>query len=396
MKKKIIISIFLALIISFLISPYFFIKIKLIGNKEITLDYGEKYSESGYKAYLFNKNISDEIKVSNNIKNELGTYKVTYTYNFLFYKIKKNRVVKVADISAPTISLNGDENIEVTIDTEYVEAGATAIDNLDGDLTDNIKITNNININELGEYKVIYEVTDKNDNKKEIIRNVKVEKKRPTQMSVSEYTLDGWYDEVKLKETKKYDNNYYNSVTMVGDSNVMHMYQFGVLSGLNAWGIPCSHPGTMLTDKINLYGLGIQMNLLDAIKTYKPQNVYLNLGTFSTIYLSEDKFLSNSEELILKIKELSPATNLVLVSIYPIAEGDNLPKFTQEKINKFNFYILEMAYKHNVKFLDVQEVLKNEKGYVKNEYILNDKYHLNYYGYNAVKEYIKTHVVEEE
>ena len=120
----------------------------------------------------------------------------------------------------------------------------------------------------------------------------------------------------------------------------------------------------MLTDKINLYGLGIQMNLLDAIKKYKPKNVYLNLGTFSTIYLTEENFLSNSEKLISKIKEINPEGNLVLLSIYPIAEGDNLPKFTQEKINKFNFYILEMADKYDVKFLDVQETLKNEKGYV--------------------------------
>lgn len=395
-RRKILFISFMIILFLIVISPYFFIKITLIGDKKIVLDYGEKYSESGYKAYLFDKNITKDIKIKENIKQDVGEYKVTYTYNFMFYKISKNRIIEVKDISEPIIKLNGEENMTVTIDTIYSDPGATAIDNLDGELTDSIKVTNNIDINKLGEYEIVYEVSDKNGNLAKKIRKVKVEKKKPSHMSVSEYTLDGWYDDVKLKETKNYGNSYYNTVTMVGDSNVLHMFQFGVVSGMNAWGIPCSHPGTMLTDKINLYGLGIQMNLLDAIKKYKPKNVYLNLGTFSTIYLTEENFLSNSEKLISKIKEINPEGNLVLLSIYPIAEGDNLPKFTQEKINKFNFYILEMADKYDVKFLDVQETLKNEKGYVKQEYILSDKYHLNYNGYNAVREYIKTHAIEEE
>ena len=60
--RKIVCFIFLLvviLVISF--SPFLFIDIKLIGNKVIDLDYGEKYSEPGFKAYLFNKDITDDI-----------------------------------------------------------------------------------------------------------------------------------------------------------------------------------------------------------------------------------------------------------------------------------------------------------------------------------------------
>ena len=78
--RKIICFIFLlvvVLVISF--SPFLFIDIKLIGNKVMDLDYGEKYSEPGFKAYLFNKDITDDIKVSSNVKEDIGSYEVVYS-----------------------------------------------------------------------------------------------------------------------------------------------------------------------------------------------------------------------------------------------------------------------------------------------------------------------------
>ena len=74
-----------------------------------------------------------------------------------------------------------------------------------------VKVTNNIDISTLGDYEVIYEVEDKEGNSTKVVRKVKVEKLKPTQMSVAEYTLDGWYDEVKLKETPNKGNDYFLS-----------------------------------------------------------------------------------------------------------------------------------------------------------------------------------------
>ena len=71
-KKRIfLLCLFLIIITMLIISPFIFINIKLIGNKNVELDYGEKYSESGYKAYMFNKEISDDIKTTNNIKDKI-------------------------------------------------------------------------------------------------------------------------------------------------------------------------------------------------------------------------------------------------------------------------------------------------------------------------------------
>ena len=395
--KRIVIILVILIIISLIIlSPFMFIDIKLIGNKKIQLDYGEKYSEPGFKAYMFNKEITDEIKVKNNIKQNIGNYEVSYSYKFLIYKIKRTRKVVVSDLTGPEITLKGDKELSVTIDTKYKEPGYEAIDKLDGDLTENVKVTNNVDITKLGDYEVIYEVKDKAGNVSKEIRKVKVEKLKPTQMSIKDYTLDGWYDSVKLKETKNYGNEYFNKITMVGDSNIMNMYLNGYLNGLRAWAIPCLHAESMHSIEINLYGLGIKMKLLDAVEKYKPETMILNFGTFSTAWISEETFIKKANAMIEQIKEKSPNTKIILISIYPIKKGDNINKFQQDIINKYNFLILEMAYKHGLKYLDVQEVLKGDDGYGKEEYFVDDKFHLTLLGHSTVKEYIKTHALEED
>lgn len=396
-NKKIVIIVAILIIISLiLLSPFMFINIKLIGDKKIQLDYGEKYSEPGFKAYMFNKEITNEIKTDSNVKENVGKYRITYSYKFLIYKVKRTRRVIVSDLTGPEITLKGDKELSVTVDTKYEEPGYEAIDKLDGILTENVKIINNIDITKLGDYEVIYEVSDRSGNVSKEIRKVKVERLKPTQMSIKDYTLDGWYDSVKLKETKNYGNDYFNKITMVGDSNTMNMYLNGYLNGLRAWAIPCLHAESMHSIKINLYGLGIKMKLLDAVEKYKPETMILNFGTFSTAWISEKTFIEKANAMIEQIKEKSPNTKIILISIYPIRKGDNINKFQQDIINKYNFLILEMANKYGLKYLDVQEVLKGDDGYGKDKYFVDDKFHLTLLGHNTVKEYIKTHALEEE
>lgn len=393
--KNIVICIVILLVLLLLISPFMFINISLIGDKNVILNYGEKYSESGYRGKILGKNITNDIKVTNNLKEGLGKYKVTYSYKFLFYNIKKIRNVEIKDIEKPKIELIGGKEYETTINEEYKDPGFTATDNFDGDVFNKVKVSGMVDNTVLGDYSINYEVTDSNGNKTNITRTVKVVKKKPTQMSIEEYSLDGWFEENQLQETTDYGEDYFNSITMVGDSNTMNFYLNGFLRGINAWAIPCLHASTMHHWNINLYGLGIQMKLLDATEKYKPNKMILNLGTFSTTWIEKDEFIEKANEIIEKIKEISPNTQIILISIYPITKyGTNINKFDQDTINKYNYMILEMANKHNLKYLDVQEVLKDETGYGNPAYFVDDGFHLTYLGHSVVKQYIKTHALD--
>ena len=102
----------------------------------------------------------------------------------------------------------------------------------------------------LGDYIVTYKVTDSSGNISSTTRKVKVERVRPTQMSVKDFTLDGWYDEVKLKETKDMGEEYYKSVIISGDSNTMNLYLTGNAYPGQAWAVPSLHAEGMFSRKM--------------------------------------------------------------------------------------------------------------------------------------------------
>ncbi len=75
-----------------------------------------------------------------------------------------NRVVNIVpppDTIAPVITLVGDNPQTITVGNSYVELGATANDDIDGDITANILINpTNVNTAAIGTYSVTYDVVD--------------------------------------------------------------------------------------------------------------------------------------------------------------------------------------------------------------------------------------------
>lgn len=79
------------------------------------------------------------------------------------------------DTTPPNLSLNGDNPLTLEVFSSYAEAGASAADNLDGDLTADISINSSeVNTNVLGDYIVYYSVTDSTGNNASATREVHV------------------------------------------------------------------------------------------------------------------------------------------------------------------------------------------------------------------------------
>ena len=66
----------------------------------------------------------------------------------------------MTEITIPVITLTGDASISLLLGATYIDAGATASDNADGDITNNITTVNPVNINALGTYTITYNVSD--------------------------------------------------------------------------------------------------------------------------------------------------------------------------------------------------------------------------------------------
>jgi hypothetical protein len=89
----------------------------------------------------------------------------------VFDSCKKNK-----DTNAPVITILGDNPLTVPLGQPYVDPGATAYDQEDGDITDKIKTTIDVNTDVEGyNYHVYYNVQDNAGNKAvEAVRSVHV------------------------------------------------------------------------------------------------------------------------------------------------------------------------------------------------------------------------------
>jgi hypothetical protein len=83
----------------------------------------------------------------------------------------------VKDTIAPTITLIGSNIITLKRNSKYIDAGATALDNMDGDITKHIIINgDSIDTSIIGTYLINYNVTDSSQNKSvQVTRTVNIE-----------------------------------------------------------------------------------------------------------------------------------------------------------------------------------------------------------------------------
>ncbi|MFK8010757.1 MAG: beta strand repeat-containing protein [Marinicellaceae bacterium] len=84
------------------------------------------------------------------------------------------QTITIFDSTPPDLILNGSAVIDLLVGDTYIDAGATANDLVDGDLTNQIIPTNPVDTSLAGVYTVNYSVTDANGNSNSIDRTVNV------------------------------------------------------------------------------------------------------------------------------------------------------------------------------------------------------------------------------
>jgi tetratricopeptide (TPR) repeat protein len=79
------------------------------------------------------------------------------------------------DKAAPVITLRGGNPLIVNVGTgEFVDPGATAVDDADGDISYRIKVSGSVDVERFGTYNISYSVVDNSNNVATVIRKVSV------------------------------------------------------------------------------------------------------------------------------------------------------------------------------------------------------------------------------
>ena len=171
-KKIYIIAIMLFIIWLLWFLTHFLINFKLNGEEITIINCGDEYNEKGAEASFLGKQLN--VTIQDNINtSKIGNYIVYYKTRNTFGIMKSlKREVKVKDKTVPKITLKGENPKILRLNEKYIEERASANDNIDGDITNQIKITGAVNTKKYGEYQIMYEVSDKSGNVITKIRKV--------------------------------------------------------------------------------------------------------------------------------------------------------------------------------------------------------------------------------
>jgi len=205
--------------------------ITLEGDEVIELELGDEYVEPGYSA---EDNIDGDLTGSVIVSGDTVNMQVRGTY-IVRYNVtdeagnaaeEKTRTVNVGiDRIPPVITLAGDTVIDLNIGDEYVEPGYSAEDSVDGDLTESVIVSGDVNTQLKGTYIIRYNVADDAGNAaEEKIRTVYVGIDRTPPVitlkgsNVIEIGLGGVFIEPGYTAYDDFDGNITERVVVSGDT----------------------------------------------------------------------------------------------------------------------------------------------------------------------------------
>lgn len=151
--------------------------ITLNGEADLKISTGEEYVEAGFVANDdCEGDISDKVVVSGEVDTaKNGSYVITYAVKDSYgNECVINRNVTVQDITPPTISLKGDKNQYIKIGSTYSDPGFSALDTVDGDMTDKVQVSGSVDTSKIGSYTISYKVTDSSGNSNSVSRQIYV------------------------------------------------------------------------------------------------------------------------------------------------------------------------------------------------------------------------------
>ena len=143
-------------------------------------------------------------------------------------------------------------------------------------------------------------------------------------------------------------------------------------------------------DYIDPNGSMRKLSLEEALLCEQPRHLILSFGLNGILYFHKhtDVFLRDYRRLILCVKELSPRTEILLQTVYPVGENT---VFSESKgainayIEALNTSLSELSSEiDGITLVNTATILRDEHGSLKKEYDLGDGIHLTNEAYREI------------
>jgi len=183
------------------------------------------------------------------------------------------------------------------------------------------------------------------------------------------------------------------SLTFLGDSITAHMISRADVNPAQVWATKERYlnlDSRITYAKILAPDTGKEERIAAVAARLKPPYLVITLGVdYGVYYYRNDLslFAKYYEKLLDEITAATPATKILLQSIFPVTAG--CKSITNEMIDNANTVIQEIAQKRDLLYLDTQSVMRDADGFLKKEYCYSeDGIHLTNAAYREILAYI--------
>ena len=148
-----------------------------------------------------------------------------------------------------------------------------------------------------------------------------------------------------------------------------------------------------------LFG-GDQTTIEDAVKAMGAERVFILFGLNDVGLYSEGKgpeeTFEKYKQLLLKIKEKNPNTEIVILSATYLYEpyDKQMVKLTTKKLRALNQLMLDYCNKNGIDYIDVATALSDSKGYLKPVYCSDEKCHLTNAAYDVWTDILRAYAAQ--
>ena len=141
---------------------------------------------------------------------------------------------------------------------------------------------------------------------------------------------------------------------------------------------------------------GKTYTLAQAVKKTQPKRMIVSFGINGIAFMTKDDFMEDYAKLIDQLKESAPDSIIIIQSILPVSETfAQDTRYSNEKIDRYNQELKELAEEKDVYFLDTSSVLKDSNNALNPLYDSGDGLHFGKAAYTALLNYICTHMIVE-
>lgn len=220
----------------------------------------------------------------------------------------------------------------------------------------------------------------------------------PSQPDVTELTSERILSSAALvpNSGSSVGDEYFDDAAFVGDSITEGIKLYEVMTNATVVAARGINLDNVFTDDQIRTAQG-NSTVMGALEAAAPKKIYIMFGANGVGWFTEQHFTDVYTKFVKAVKEQHPDSQIYLQSILPVTQefDDSREDISNDKINRYNELVVEIAEEQEVHYLDVASAFKDEKGCLPED-SNGDGMHFGNKYYKKWFDYLKSHTAAEE